>query len=431
MNALTVVLVGLVGAVAGLVGAWAGMAAGVVVGALLGVGGGAVVAVRERTRADEAIRGLPVDVRDASLRGWPALEQAMQRVAGALDTQQELLDRERRWRDDLVHSLVDAALVFDAQGYLIAANRGARELLALAERPMTTVVQALGSRPLVDAVARARSQRGHVEADADIRDRHVRASVATIGSETLVIITDRTQERRTEELRRNFVVNASHELKTPATAIHTLSEALEITATRDPARIPDLVARLHEEAERLVRLVHDLLNLRRLEERPVLDATAVDLAAVAAEVLADLDERAGARGIALSLHAPEHAELEGEADDVRLIVRNLVANAIQYNRDGGRVDVRILPATSTPGAAWTLEVADTGIGIPQQDLQRIFERFYRVDVARSRQTGGTGLGLSIVRHAVERHHGTIRVDSLLGEGTTFSVGLPATAPAAN
>ena len=128
--------------------------------------------------------------------------------------------------------------------------------------------------------------------------------------------------------------------------------------------------------------------------------------------------------------APEHAELEGEADDVRLVVRNLVANAIQYNRDGGRVDVRIVPATSTPGAAWTLEVADTGIGIPQQDLQRIFERFYRVDVARSRQTGGTGLGLSIVRHAVERHHGTIRVDSLLGEGTTFSVGLPATAPAA-
>ena len=257
----------------------------------------------------------------------------------------------------------------------------------------------------------------------------MRASVATIGSETLVIVTDRTQERRTEELRRNFVVNASHELKTPATAIHTLSEALEITAARDPARVPDLVSRLHEEAERLVRLVHDLLNLRRLEERPVLDAATVDLAALAAEVLADLDERAVARGITLALDAPDHALLEGEVDDIRLVVRNLVANAIQYNRDEGRVDVRVAPATSAQGSAWTLEVADTGIGIPQQDLQRVFERFYRVDVARSRETGGTGLGLSIVRHAVERHHGTIRVDSLLGQGTTFSVGLPAVAPA--
>ncbi len=368
---------------------------------------------------------LPADARDGASEDWAGLDRALRRVGELLDTRQDLLEHERRWRDDLVHSLVDAALVFDAHGYLIAANQGARELLGLADRATTTVVQALGSAPLVDAVSRARSHRGHVEADADIRDRHVRASVATIGSETLVIVTDRTQERRTEELRRNFVVNASHELKTPATAIHTLSEALEITAARDPGRVPDLVSRLHEEAERLVRLVHDLLNLRRLEERPVLDAVPIDLVAVAAEVLADLDERAGARGITLELAAPPHAELEGEVDDVRLIVRNLVANAIQYNRDGGRVDVRISPSTSTQGAAWTLEVADTGIGIPQQDLQRIFERFYRVDVARSRETGGTGLGLSIVRHAVERHHGTIRVDSLLGEGTTFSVGLPA------
>jgi signal transduction histidine kinase len=145
-------------------------------------------------------------------------------------------------------------------------------------------------------------------------------------------------------------------------------------------------------------------------------------------VLADQDEAASRRGITLELHGPDAAHLVGEPDDVRLVVRNLVANAIQYNRDGGRVDVRISSSGSELGPAWTVEVADTGIGIPQQDLQRIFERFYRVDVARSRKTGGTGLGLSIVRHAVERHRGTIRVESLLGQGTTFSVTLPARPP---
>ncbi len=150
----------------------------------------------------------------------------------------------------------------------------------------------------------------------------------------------------------------------------------------------------------------------------------MDLAELVRGVLAEQDERAAARDVVLALQAPSEAPMAGDPDDVRLVIRNLVANAIQYNRDGGRVDVRLsaLQDGSRPG--WTLEVADTGIGIPQQDLQRIFERFYRVDVARSRETGGTGLGLSIVRHAVERHRGTIRVESLLGEGTTFSVTLP-------
>lgn len=426
------------GIVAGAVGGVVNSVAGVLVGVLVGIGGGMVAVRRDRRRVthltgqveqwlvanDGRARSAVVVVTDDP--AWRRLGASLNRVGDVLAAQRGQIDRGRPWREDLVDSLVNAALLFDDGGHLVAANAPAREILRLgdSEAPLT-VVQALGSAPLVDAVSRARQHQGHVEADAEVGDRQVRASVATVGGETLVIVTDRTQERRIEELRRNFVVNASHELKTPATAIHTLSEALEITAERDPGRVPDLVARLREEAERLVRLVHDLLNLRRLEERAEVDAVPVDLATLARDVLAELQERAGARGVTLGLDAPEQAELEGEPDDLRLVVRNLAANAIQYNRDGGRVDVRIVPATSEQGEAWTIEVADTGIGIPQQDLQRIFERFYRVDVARSRETGGTGLGLSIVRHAIERHHGTIRVDSLLGEGTTFSVSLPA------
>lgn len=431
------------GVVGGLVGGFVDPVAGALAGGAVGGLGLAITSWRDRDRVAHMARQVQAWLDDGAGghhrasavvvhgdRVWRRLGVALNRVGERFDDQRQQLERQRPWRDDLVHSLVSAALLFDEAGHLVAANDAAREVLGLGDvRRPTTVVQALGSAALVDAVARARGgAEGHVEADAEVRDRQVRASVATVGGETLVIVTDRTQERRIEELRRNFVVNASHELKTPATAIHTLSEALEITAERDPSRVPDLVVRLREEAERLVRMVHDLLNLRRLEERAEVDAVAMDLVEMARDVVVELDDRATERSVSVEVAAPDTALLHGEPDDVRLVVRNLVANAIQYNRTGGQVHVRIAEATSEQGPAWALEVADTGIGIPQQDLQRIFERFYRVDVARSRETGGTGLGLSIVRHAVERHRGTIRVDSLLGEGTTFSVTLPARPP---
>ena len=440
MNRAAIVVGVLAGVVGALVGGGVDAGLGVLVGGLVGGLGVGLVAWQGRRRVD----GLASQVEQWTRPGtdqpstvvvpdggpaWVRLGVALNRVGGTFDDQRRRLQHERPWRLGLVDSLVGPALLFDGKARLVAANTAARDMLGLREDDVTiSAVQALGSVPLVDAVERARRLGGHVEADADIGDRQVRASVAVVGDETLVILTDRTRERRIEELRRNFVVNASHELKTPATAIQTLSEALEITAARDPERVPYLVGRLRQESERLVRMVHDLLNLRRLEERAEVEAAPVDLVTLTRDVLADMADRASARDVELSLEAPDEAVLQGDTDDVRLVIRNLVANAIQYNREGGRVDVRIVEASSELGAAWSIDVADTGIGIPQQDLQRIFERFYRVDVARSRETGGTGLGLAIVRHAVERHHGTIRVDSLLGQGTTFTVTLPARPP---
>jgi len=178
--------------------------------------------------------------------------------------------------------------------------------------------------------------------------------------------------------------------------------------------------RLNDESERLARLVNELLDLRRLEVAGPLERTTVDLAEVLRLVVAEITPRADARKVTLDVDAPEGAPVAGVHADLEAVVKNLVSNAVKYNREGGHVDVRL----RTEDAARVLTVTDTGIGIRQQDLPRIFERFYRVDTARSRATGGTGLGLSIVRHAVERHGGSVQVESSLGEGTTFTVTLP-------
>ncbi|MTV26572.1 two-component sensor histidine kinase [Nitriliruptoraceae bacterium ZYF776] len=353
---------------------------------------------------------------------WRQLAIALNAVGAAYQRRGSRLARERPWRRDLVDSLVNAALLFSEDGRLQAANDPARELLGIPlDAGDVTVVQAVGSAALASAVREVQEQGAPVTLDTEHGDHDLRAVVTKVGDETLLIVTDRTRERKVEELRRNFVVNASHELKTPVTSIQTLSEALAVTLrSEDHTRVPELVKRLELEAARMARLVHDLLDLRRLEERGPLERVPVDLAELVRQTIVGQLDRAAEREVELSVEAPDRAYVAGVEGDLSLIVKNLVANAVQYNRPGGEVEVRI---TAEQGDQ-VLTVRDTGIGIPQQDLNRIFERFYRVDTARSRDTGGTGLGLSIVRHAVERHGGRIEVTSLLGEGTTFTVRLP-------
>ncbi len=414
--------------VAAIVGASSGATVGILTAIVVGAAAAALLrwfegrrVARLTAQVDAWGRGDSGVVMTGGAR-WRELGAALNRVAAVYDEQRRQLAEERPWRHDLVDALASPAVLFDADGQAAAANAHARDLLGVTSIG-TGIIETLGSARLADAVERARREGAHVAVDAELGDRQVTASIAVVGRETLVILTDRTRERRIEEVRRNFVVNASHELKTPAMAIQTLSEALEILAAREPARIPELVARLNEEADRLVHLVHDLLDLRRLEEATLVSATTVDLVPLIGRVVADLDQTARDRQIRIDVDAVETAFVRGDHDDLVLVLRNLVANAVQYNRDGGIVTIEL----SREAGDWRVDVADTGIGIPQHDLPRIFERFYRVDVARSRKTGGTGLGLSIVRHAVERHGGRIHVESLLGEGSRFTVRLPAAA----
>ena len=330
-------------------------------------------------------------------------------------------DEERPWRTQLVDALNQPALLFDDAGRLHAANASARELMAIrtAERG-ASILETTASTAIVEIAARVRADREPMTVDVERAGRELRVSVSLIGDEALIVLADRTRERQIEDLRRDFVVNASHELKTPVTAIQTLGDAIAVTLPTDPVRAASLLKRLNDESERLARLVGELLDLRRLEVAGPLERVPVNLSEVVRLVVADLFSRAEGNGIEIDVDVPDNAPIAGVHADLEAVVKNLVSNAVKYNRVGGKVSVGL----RTEGGARILTVADSGIGIRQQDLPRIFERFYRVDTARSRETGGTGLGLSIVRHAVERHSGTVQVESALGEGTTFRVTLP-------
>lgn len=330
-------------------------------------------------------------------------------------------DEERPWRTQLVDALNQPALLFDEASRLHAANASARELMSIRtpERG-ASILEATATTAIVEIAARVRADREPMTVDVERAGRELRVSVSLIGDETLIVLADRTRERQIEDLRRDFVVNASHELKTPVTAIQTLGEAIAVTLPTDPVRAASLLKRLNDESERLARLVGELLDLRRLEVAGPLERVPVNLSEVVRLVVADLFSRAEGSSVEIDVDLPDNAPIAGVHADLEAIVKNLISNAIKYNRAGGRVSVGL----RTEGGARILTVADSGIGIRQQDLPRIFERFYRVDTARSRETGGTGLGLSIVRHAVERHSGTVQVESALGEGTTFRVTLP-------
>ena len=236
----------------------------------------------------------------------------------------------------------------------------------------------------------------------------------------VLVLRDVTAGRRSERIRRDFVANASHELKTPVSAIAALGEALRDAAPGDPVALERFVALLQDESQRLSRLVTDLLDLSRLEgERPEL--TVVRLDRVVAEEADRLRPPAEAAGLQMTVERMPEVTVRGAEGDLGLLMNNLIDNAIHYTPAGG--EIRISLSTTGPDAV--LEVADTGIGIASRDLDRIFERFYRADPARSRQTGGTGLGLSIVRHVAELHRGDVAVRSVLGAGSTFTVTLPA------
>ncbi len=364
----------------------------------------------------------PRTVSGRDLTALRGLGDALDSVGRDVDASLAALHQDLPWRRELIEALPVPAVLFGDDGYLVTANDGAADLLRVpADGERTTMLAALGNAQLAAAVRRVTDQA--VTVDADVGGKLVRATVVGVGEQRMVMITDRTQERRVEDVRRNFVVNASHELKTPAMAIQALAEALVVMVGRDPARVPGLVDRLNSESHRLVRLVHDLLDLRRLEEDVEVVRDAVDIVDVVTTEVDDMQAWATEREVAMSVRVPQRACVIMDPEDLHLTVRNLVANAIQYNRPGGTVVV-----TVTGGWPVVLEVADTGIGIPKADMDRVFERFYRVDVARSRATGGTGLGLSMVRHAVERNGGRLEVESLLGSGSVFRALLPAGQP---
>ena len=334
--------------------------------------------------------------------------------------------RHRSRRRELVESIAQGAVLLSDKGQLVAINDVARELLAIpADARTRSATDVLTHPALVGAVDDVRDTGEPMTLEIDHAEARLRVNVSMLRDEVLVLIVDRTEEHRVEQLRRDFVVNASHELKTPVTGIQALTEALSVVVAQEqPERVAELLARLGDETVRLAALVHDLLDLRRLEERGPRDRESVDLAELVRRVVAAQVSRADELMIELSVDAPVEVRFAGVEGDLEVVVRNLVSNAITYNRPGGTVDIALRVVQEEVAPEVQLVVADTGVGIAPAELPRIFERFYRVDPARSRHTGGTGLGLSIVWHAVEHLGGSIEVASRLGEGTSFTVRLP-------
>jgi two-component system sensor histidine kinase SenX3 len=247
--------------------------------------------------------------------------------------------------------------------------------------------------------------------------------IAPLGSRlVLVLVEDRTEARRIDEVRRDFVVNVSHELKTPVGALTLLAEAVQ-AASDDPEAVRRFSARMQQESGRLTSLVQDLIDLSRVQIDAPLAATAaqVEVAEVVADALGRAYESASSRRIELMADAEDDVSVRGDKSQLAAALGNLVENAVNYSPE----DTRVAVTAKRVGDMVEISVTDQGIGIPERDLERIFERFYRVDPARSRATGGTGLGLSIVKHIAATHGGEVSVWSVEGNGSTFTLRLPA------
>ena len=323
----------------------------------------------------------------------------------------------------ILESMDDGVLLFDEEGSTVFANRAAEALLETAPAEVGSLLPL----DLQKAVQRAGYVGSEQRAEAEIGtpSRVLRATATPAGSEgaVLLVVRDVTEALRIDLVRRDFVTNASHELKTPAAAIQAAAETLSTVVDEDPSAVPRFARQLQRESLRLSRIVADLLDLSRLESgsrssEPVrLDAVVREECSRSADLVRDA-------GITLTINAGAVPPVLGSARDLALLVRNLVDNAIRYTKSGGS----IVAAVDTSDDQVILTVRDTGIGIASRELPRVFERFYRVDRARSRETGGTGLGLAIVKHVAENLGGSVNVQSELGSGSTFEVRLPAYAP---
>jgi two-component system sensor histidine kinase SenX3 len=246
--------------------------------------------------------------------------------------------------------------------------------------------------------------------------------VSLLGEDGLIVILifDDSEMRRLDAIRRDFVANISHELKTPIGALSILSEAV-LGASDDPEAITRFATRMQTEASRLSELVQEIINLSRLQDDdPLKRAQPISISEAIKEAIDQSRLNAEARKVEIVYNNDDSAIVNGDRDQITMAIHNLVENAINYSPDATRVAIGV----NEVDGICEISVSDQGIGIPEKDLERIFERFYRVDAARSRITGGTGLGLSIVKHVVTNHGGDISVWSVEGAGSTFTIRLP-------
>jgi two-component system, OmpR family, phosphate regulon sensor histidine kinase PhoR len=378
-----------------------------IAGFLAALGVSDLIMRRFRTSARE-VRALTIAAHDSQRATAAAIVAEMQMLA-------------------VMESITQGILQVNAAGRLVQVNPAGRELLNL---PIDVLGQAVATlirhpelRMYIERAARGESFES-VEFVFDQRQllvssRPLRSEHTDQVSGAVIAVVDLTEFRRLESVRRDFVANVSHELKTPLTSIRGYTETL-LTDDLSPEMRQQFLEVVHKNAERIQRIVDDLLDLSRLQSggwQPELQP--VDPVAFAQDVWADCEAAEG-KGIGFAIAATTEQNVLADPGGLRQVLSNLFDNAIRYTPAGGNVTVAI----QSQGSVVELVIRDTGTGIPRDALPRIFERFYRVNPARSRQEGGTGLGLAIVKHLVERMSGDVFAESELGKGTTIHVILP-------
>jgi signal transduction histidine kinase len=323
--------------------------------------------------------------------------------------------------DEIIELLDEGVLILDNSLTAVKANRSARDLLGTGEvlpaRLPSEDLLSIGRRVLVDH----RDVEDVIELRSPARrSLQVRASFLTESDGVVLLLRDISDDQRNQRVRRQFVMHASHELKTPIAGILLLAEAVNDASENDPEKTRHFAASLLTEAQRLNRLVADLLDLSRLEDPATIANSIADLSAVAQTEMTDVLPQAETKSIVVTAAISEDVMVRGDEGQLALMVRNLLDNAVRYTPSEGEIAISV---TAERDEA-ILRVSDTGVGIPLRDQARVFERFYRVDKGRSRDQGGTGLGLAIVKHVADLHGGHVTVASQLGEGSTFTVLLP-------
>lgn len=362
----------------------------------------------------------------AALSAWQneaksALEQA--------DHARAQLNRQRTAVDALADGLEIAIFICDSHAGVLYANRRATEFFKFEDPIGRSILAITLSYDLEQLVLEAFRQKAPQEAEMSFSYPVERVGLvkAWLGEDdperVFLSVYEITDLRRLERVRQDFVSNVSHELRTPLTIIRSMTETLLDDPTPDPELSAKYLPKIVSEVDRLSMISNDLLILSVAESNPVRKQRC-DIADLFRTTLEHLAAKAREKDIATRYEGPKHLEIEANPAQLTQVAMNLIDNAISYTNQG-----EIVVSVGEEEGEAVVKVADTGLGIPSEHLPRIFERFYRVDKARSRVSGGTGLGLSIVKHIVESHGGRVEVDSALNQGSTFTLRLPADEPA--
>jgi len=373
------------------------------------------------------------DYRSEELAG---LAEAMNQMAAQLDDRIRTVVRQRNEQEAVLASMVEGVLAIDRDEQILRINRAAAELLDVdAEQAIGRRIREIVRKPdLQQFISQALQSRGRIECDLALLIRGETLFLQAHGTPlrdsrgkeigALVVLNDITRLQRLERIRRDFVANVSHELKTPITAIKGSVETLQGGAVDEPASAEQFLGIIARQADRLNAIIEDLLALSRIEqgeEQSGIELRTGRVLSVLHGAVQSCQVKAGDKQLTLELDCPPDLEARLNAPLLEQALTNLIDNAIKYSPDRGRV---LISATRGATGQVTIKVEDWGSGIPREHLPRLFERFYRVDKARSRKIGGTGLGLAIVKHIIQAHGGQVTVESSPGQGSTFTLQLP-------